>query len=865
MQAADAGSGAGPLTRLARAPEALRVLYVEDDALDADLTQRALAAAQPPVQVQRVATVAEARERLSEGLRPDLLLVDMKLPDGNGMELLRVVRDAGLPLPVVMLTGSGDESTVVAALRGGADDYVVKSHVHLERLAERLHDACRRHHERADRHARPIQVLYAERTANDIDLLRRHLNRFAPHVLLQAVGSAHEVLQRLDSGTQDPPPDVLLLDFQLPGMNALELVKLLRQERGLDLPIVVATGQGDEVSAVQTLKLGATDYLVKHDDWLTRLPVTLESAHFRVQLERERVALRESQSRFRQMAEAIGDVFFLMDRVARSTLYVSPAFERLWGAPVQRLYDDWLFWLRDIHPLDQKRVRSLVKSLDGAAFESEFRLLVRDDVRHVHLRSFPVLDADGVPIRRAGIVQDITERKRQEARIEHLAYHDALTGLPNRLLLMDRLALALAHAHRQQSQVALLFLDLDRFKNVNDTLGHLRGDELLRQVAARLSAALREEDTVARLGGDEFVVLLSPVEGVAAAAHVADKLMAALCEPFAIGERELHVNASLGVSLYPRDGQDADALLKYADTALYKAKEGGRNAYRFFSPEMDAEAHERLRLENELRRAVGRGELLLHYQPQMDLASGRITGLEALLRWQHPVDGLIPPQRFIGLAEDTGLIVELGDWVLNTACRQMRDWQAQGLCGLRVAVNLSARQLLRPGLDQAVQQALATSGLAAEALELEITESSMMQDPVQAQAWLRQLQVMGVQLSIDDFGTGYSSLAHLTRLPLQRLKIDGSFIAGLPGDRNSAAIVEAVVAMARQLGLLVLAEGVETVEQRAQLAQLGCQEMQGFLLARPMPAEQVPGWLAQHAYTPALADARPVSCDPRLS
>lgn len=834
----------------------MRVLFVEDDALDADLTRRALAAQAPHIELHRVDTLAGAQACLqAPAALPDLLLADMKLPDGNGLELLRVVRDAGLQLPVVMLTGSGDEATVVAALRGGADDYVVKSHDYLDHLAVRLEEVRARCAQSAARHARPIQVLYAERTATDIDLLQRHLNRYAPHLVLDTVGSAAEVLERLDgeaTATQ-PWPDVLLLDFQLPGMNALELVKLLRQERGLDLPIVVVTGQGDEDSAVQTLKLGATDYLVKQGDLFHRLPVTLESAHLRVQLERERAALSESKARFQQMAEAIDDIFFLTNWTASRVLYVSPAYERLWREPVQQLYADGQSWFRPMHPEDRQRIQAQIPTTGGDDFDGEFRLLFGDEVRHMHMRSRQVLDAQGQPFRRAGIVQDVTERKLQEARIERLAYHDPLTGLPNRSLLMDRLGQALAQAQRHQGLLALLFLDLDRFKNVNDTLGHLLGDRLLCQVAERLRTALRECDTIARLGGDEFVVLLTDVQDVADAAHVADKLLAALAAPFVLGERELHINASLGVSLYPRDGQDADALLKYADTALYKAKEGGRNAYRFFSPDMDIEAHQRLRLENDLRRAASRGELSLHYQPQVVLSDGQVFSLEALLRWHHPVEGWIPPDRFIPLAEDTGLIHALGEWVLDTACQQMRQWQAQGLTNLRVAVNLSAHQLRRPGLDQCVQQALARSGLSPASLELEITESSMMQDPAQSLALLRRLRSLGVHLSIDDFGTGYSSLAHLTELPLQRLKIDRSFIAGLPADDRSAAIVEAVIAMARRLGLAVLAEGVETAEQCQLLKRSGCDEMQGFLLARPVPAEQVPALLAALAAAPGAA------------
>jgi diguanylate cyclase (GGDEF)-like protein/PAS domain S-box-containing protein len=826
----------------------LRVLYVEDNAQDADLTRRHLARVAPHIRLEVVTGVDAARAALAQPPLPDLLLCDMNLPDGSGLELLRSVRDLGLRLPVVMLTGAGDEATVVAALRGGADDYVVKDHRHLELLPGLLETAVSRCRAEDARHARPIQVLYAERNAQDVDLLRRHLDRHAPFIQLSVVGQAEQVLERLPPAVAAPQaPDLLLLDFLLPGMNALELVKAVRQERGLDLPIIIITGQGDEVSAIQTLKLGATDYVVKRDDMLQRLPLAIESAYLRVKLEREQRALWDSQDRFQQMAEAIGDVFFLNDPFGKRLLYASPAFERLWGQPVQALYDDWMAWIDYVHPHDKVRVVDLLENVDSGAFETEFRVLRADgELRHVLMRSFPVYNAQGLAVRRAGLVQDISERRRQDARIEHLAYHDSLTGLPNRALLMDRLALSLAHAQRQESQLAVLFLDLDRFKTINDSLGHLLGDQLLSRVAQRLRGALREDDTVARLGGDEFVILLSDVQDLAEPAHVADKLMAALAPPFQLGEHELHVTGSLGVSLFPRDGDDAETLLKYADTALYKAKDAGRNAYRFFSPDMDARAHHRLKLENELRGAVARGELVLHYQPKLALLGGEVVGVEALVRWQHPVEGLIPPDQFIPLAEETGLIIDIGAWVLLEACRQLGEWRAAGLSGLRVAVNLSARQLQRPGLDTQVLAALAAAGLPPDSLELEITESSVMDEPDQALALLRRLSAIGVVISIDDFGTGYTNFAYLRQLPLQRLKVDRSFIQHLSAldDRgDAAAIVEAIIAMAHKLRLRVLAEGVETTDQHERLQDLGCDEVQGFLHGRPMAVAPCEAWL----------------------
>jgi diguanylate cyclase (GGDEF)-like protein/PAS domain S-box-containing protein len=829
----------------------MRVLYVEDNEQDAGLTCRRLARIAPAITMATVHTLADARARLladaADGGLPDVLLIDVRLPDGNGLELLGEVRARGLPIAVVMLTGSGDEPLVVTALRSGADDYVVKAGSYIERLPATLAGAVHSFREASAHRATPIRVLYAEPNASDVDLLRRHLARYAPHVQVEAVHTAQEALARLPP-TVDDGPDVLLLDFKLPGMNALDVVREVRHERGLALPIIVITGHGDETSAAQTLKLGATDYLVKQVVLLHRLPVAIENAWYRAQLERERGALRESEERFRQMADAIGDVFWLSDPQRQVALYVSPAFERIWRMPVAAVYADWQAWLAHVHEDDRGALRARMDDLSQAKLELEFRVCPPgDEMRYVHMRVYVVRDGAGRFVRRAGVIQDVTERKAQEARIEHLAYHDSLTGLPNRAMLMDRLAQALSQAQRLDQQVAVLFIDLDRFKLVNDSLGHPVGDRLLQEIARRLKATLRENDTVARVGGDEFQVVVCNVAGSVDAARIAEKLMRTLGEPFVLEDQELHVTASLGVSLFPRDGASGELLLKYADTALYEAKGEGRNAYRFFSPEMNAQAHGRLRLENDLRRAVERHELELHYQPQLDLATGEVCAVEALVRWRHPVRGLVLPNAFIPMAEETGLVLGIGEWVLNEACCQVAQWQREGLADnlspLRVAVNISARQLQRPGLDGAVRRALSLSGLPAECLELEITESSMMLDPLHAQSVLQSLRELGVLLSIDDFGTGYSSLAYLKRLPLDRLKIDRSFIGGIPSDSDDAAIVETIIVMTHKLGLRVIAEGVETLEQRLQLVRQGCDEMQGFLLAHPVPAEELPALL----------------------
>jgi diguanylate cyclase (GGDEF)-like protein/PAS domain S-box-containing protein len=428
-------------------------------------------------------------------------------------------------------------------------------------------------------------------------------------------------------------------------------------------------------------------------------------------------------------------------------------------------------------------------------------------------------------------------RKQAEARVRRLAHYDELTGLPNRSMFHQRVGRALARARRRTRQLAILFIDLDRFKNINDTLGHDAGDRVLEEIATRLRGCLRETDTVGRLGGDEFVVLIEEVAEPAEVALVAQKVLAEVARPITLSQQEVHITASIGISTYPADSQDMQGLMKNADISMYRAKEQGKNNYQFYSAQMNVHTLERLAMESDLRRALERDEFLLHYQPKIDLATGSIGGMEALIRWRHPVKGLVPPLQFIPLAEETGLIVPIGQWVLRTACAQTKAWQAGGLSPLRVAVNLSARQFSQDSLLEDVARVLAETGLEAPLLELEITESMVMRNPAHAVALLDSLKAMGVHLSIDDFGTGYSSLSYLKRFPIDNLKIDRSFIQDLPADGEDAAITRAIIAMAHSLRLTVVAEGVETEKQRTFLHQHGCNEMQGFLFSKPLSAE----------------------------
>ncbi|MCX7194726.1 MAG: EAL domain-containing protein [Proteobacteria bacterium] len=426
----------------------------------------------------------------------------------------------------------------------------------------------------------------------------------------------------------------------------------------------------------------------------------------------------------------------------------------------------------------------------------------------------------------------------KEDKLNYLAYHDVLTGLPGRTLFHDRLVQAVTNAHRHGDKLGVLFIDLDHFKNINDSLGHHAGDMLLKQVAALFTACMREDDTVARLGGDEFVVILASMASEDEAWMVSQKILKLMTEPFTIEARELFVTCSIGIALYPKDGEDAKALLQSADGALYLAKNKGRNNAQFCTAEMNAKALERLTLENELRQAINRQEFLLHYQPRVDMVSGKITGMEALVRWQHPVQGLLYPTQFIPVAEESGLIVPLGEWVLRTACEQNKAWQLAGLTPVSIAVNLSARQFKQQDLVELVSRILQETELDPSYLELELTESMVMQNVEAAIITLNQFKAIGVKLSIDDFGIGYSSLNYLKHFPIDFLKIDQSFVRDITTNQDDAIIAKIIISMAHDLGLRVIAEGVEAEEQKSFLCLHRCDEMQGYFFSIPIPAEE---------------------------
>ncbi|MGA9801715.1 MAG: EAL domain-containing protein [Terriglobales bacterium] len=554
----------------------------------------------------------------------------------------------------------------------------------------------------------------------------------------------------------------------------------------------------------------------------------------------EQQALRQAEEKYRAIFEDAVVGIFQITPEGRP-LSVNRALAEMHGydSPEQLLAEV----SNVVHQLfvDPNRMDELRQMLEekGAVRGAEIEVYRRDRTKKWVLMSLrAVRDIHGNTVLNEGIVEDISDRKDAEEQVQLLAYYDALTGLPNRTLLRDRLSQALASARRRKDKVALLFLDLDRFKDINDSMGHSAGDLLLKEVAARLKRWAREQDTVARLGGDEFLIVLTDVKDIPGAAVAAERLMDAMTAEFVVQGHPLMVSCSLGISIFPEHGADGETLIKNADAAMYSAKDYGRNNFQFFTGEMNSEVVERLTLENSLRLALEKKELFLVYQPQMDIATGRITGLEALLRWQHPKLGLVPPDKFIRIAENSGLIVPIGEWVLRTACSQVRKWQDEGLLAVPVAVNVSAVQFRQEGFRKLIDRVLRETGLAPEYLELELTESLLLSNADVTLSVLRGLKSMGLKLTIDDFGTGYSSFSYLKHFPVSKLKIDRSFVREVAVNPDDAAITTAIISMAKSLNLKVIAEGVEEEAQMTFLRARQCDEIQGYYFSKPLAPEE---------------------------
>jgi diguanylate cyclase (GGDEF)-like protein/PAS domain S-box-containing protein len=649
------------------------------------------------------------------------------------------------------------------------------------------------------------------------------------------VASREEIAEAL----REEAWDVILLSCALIDLPAVDALHLLSTQ-ATTIPIILTIDRDSRQFPVELLECGARDFVFKSNP--ARLLAVVERECSLGMLQRVEPGyarwgqgMLEGEERFLQLASNIPECYWLLDAETQQVTYVSKGYEQIWGLYVEALYADSRDWLKHVHSEDKVRLAQRMAQFRMGGLDERFRVLRPDgQVRWLHARNFPVHNGLEKTVSIGGVASDITARVAEQRHLPFFAHFDALTALPNQLMYYDQARHLLALAKRNQSPLGVMVIDIDRFHEVNQTLGHLCGDELLRQVAGRLSGSLRESDVLGRLGGDVFGILLPDVVDREQAVIVARRIVDTLTLPIRVEGQEVFVTASIGTAFHPQDGRDVHELVSNAETAMRHAKTQGRNCYNFYSSTMQEDVRERLFLETDLRNAVIREEFVLYYQPKVSCASGRIVGAEALIRWNHPRRGLVPPDQFIPLLEETGLIVSVGRWVLETASRQALLWQQAGFDLPSVSVNLSARQLQSDTLLDDVAKTLAASGLPPASLDLEITESMLMQNAEQAIHTLCGLKSMGVTLSLDDFGTGYSSLAYLKRFPLDAVKVDRSFVRDIVADSDDASITRAVITMAHHLKLKVVAEGVETAEQLAMLISHQCDVIQGYFFSRPL-------------------------------
>ena len=648
----------------------------------------------------------------------------------------------------------------------------------------------------------------------------------------------------------DARPHLAVLDTTMPGLEIGPACSALRGDPGGERVRVLALIGREEPDAIgQALDGGVTDFAVMPQS----APILAQRVRHMLRAGAILDELRKSETTL-ETAQRLARLGNWEWDVVSGEIHWSSEARRLLGSPPELPRPSFREFMSRVHPEDAPLFR---RSLDVAMrgeglFSVDHRIVLEDgSVRWVHCQAEVTRDAQGAPVRLSGAIQDITERKRAESQIRYLAFYDALTGLPNRLHFNDQLAKALALARRSQRLVALMFLDLDNFKRINDTAGHSVGDRLLRAAAARLKEIVRSSDTVARrsstegagtvarVGGDEFLVLLPDISRAEDTARVACRFLDSFRAPFQIDQNEVFTSTSIGICIFPQDGADPEELLKNADAALYHAKDSGRNNFQFYDPSLNDAAFRHLSLESSLRRAVERDELLIHYQPQVRARDGRLVGVEALVRWNHPDLGLVFPSQFIRLAEETGLIRSIDEWVLREACLQNMKWQEAGLPAVRVAVNLSGSQFHQKDLVARVDAALGASRLDPRFVELEITESVLMESAAETVEVLNQLKIRGFRIAVDDFGTGYSSLSYLKRFGADVLKIDRSFVRDIATNPDDAAIVAAIITLAETLKMDAIAEGVENALQRSCLHEQGCDLMQGYLFGKPVPAEEI--------------------------
>ncbi len=701
----------------------------------------------------------------------------------------------------------------------------------------------------------PLKILVVEDEPRYLESTRLLLRHYGHSVTTARDGAQARV--RLSEGEFD----LVLLDLHLPDTTGHALLTDMapRLDR---CRVIVVSGDTAIDAAIQALKAGAYDFLRKPYE-PEELIKRVRNAARALALEEENRAmqarLERSEQWHRFLVNNSPDIIFTLDAEGRFS-YLNDCVEAITGHSKAELLGQP--WETLVVETEREAARwRMNERRTGERATRNFELLLHKrapvdtgDTAHGHV--VVEVSASGMYqdapeggrrfIGSYGVARDISERKRAEATITFQAYHDLLTGLPNRALFKDRLTQAIANARRHGLLLAVMFLDLDRFKSVNDTLGHLMGDELLQLTSQRLRHCLREGDTLARIGGDEFMLLLPHIRTRDNAAYIAEKILAALKAPFHLNGHELYISASIGIAIYPDDGVTHETLIKHADIAMYSAKDGGRNDIRFFDPGVNQHLSGRMAVEADLRRGLQRGEFEMYYQPKVDTRHGRIVGMEALIRWHHPQRGLVHPDEFIPVAEDSGLIAPMSEWVLDTVCRQARAWRDQALPATALAVNLPARHIEHPDFVDQFVQVLRDHRLEGSGIGIEITESTLMRDLEGSVHKLRQLSDLGVEISIDDFGTGYSSLSYLKRLPVHCLKIDRSFVHDLNSEDNGAPLVAGIAAMAKGLRLNLVAEGVETEAQLAFLRQIGCDAYQGYLFSQAVSAEEATRMLQSH-------------------
>lgn len=809
------------------ATQPISILMIEDNPGDARLVQELLLESSWAGRfvVTWVDRLGQAFDKLANSVF-QVILLDLSLPDSHGLETLTRMRAKAPSLPIVVLSGLDDEDLALRAMQGGAQDYLVKGRGDGDLIRRAIRYSIERHRaEEALRQSRArFQAIY-ENTSLGISLVDPDGR------LIDANPALHTILGYSTEQLRGKPvSDITHPDDQDATMAMMdELVQGARDHYTLEKRFLKTTGDviwgRINVSLVRGIE----------GDPLFSVALIEDISERREMEDRLRLAA--------QVLENTSEGIFVTD-VNHKIILINPAFTELTG-----------FESPDVVG-HKPNVLSSGRH-DAAFYERLHTALIESGKWQGEIwnrRKSGELFAEWINIsvvrneqneisNYVAVFSDITSRKQTEERLNYQANHDPLTTLPNRTLFYERLSRALARAHRNRLTVGLLFLDLDHFKEVNDTCGHLIGDMLLQTVAERLSGCTRQGDTVARLAGDEFTVILEDIADFRDAAVVSQKILHQLAEPFHLNGHRLQVTTSIGISLFPDDGEEIQTLLRNADAAMYRAKKQGKNNYQFHSESLNAQAFERLALESSLLHAIERQQFRLHYQPVYEVASGRVVAIEALLRWQHPEVGLVLPAQFLSLAEETGLIMPIGRWVLTEACRQMAAWHRAGFGDLRISVNLSGQQLQQFDLIDTVSTALHDGRLAPEFLELELPESSVMGKDLENGPVLNALKNLGVRIAIDDFGTGYSSFGYLRRLPIDTLKIDQSFVRDIMVDADDAKIITAITAIAHSLRLNVVAEGVETIEQLTFLKRHQCDQVQGFLFNRPLPADEVIGLL----------------------